>query len=118
MKFVAAALFALLLGQVTIVPFVTPETCSLLEQGRGDESDACTPLCPTCSCCTTGQVFAAGVATAMEPMTIAPPTQIHEAGDLPAGVLREVLHVRLRGLRRGSGVIHDPVAPEFAMMPR
>ncbi len=95
MKFLAATLFALLLGQVTIVPFVSPETCSLLEQGRQDESDACTPLCPTCSCCTTGQVFTAAVATAVAPLTTAPPEQLHEVGDLPAGVLREVLHVPL-----------------------
>lgn len=95
MRLVAATLFALLLGQVTIVPFVSPETCSLLEQGRQDESDACTPLCPTCSCCTTGQVFTAAVAVSVAPVTVAPPAQPHKAGDLPAGVLREVLHVPL-----------------------
>ena len=95
MKFVAATLFALLLGQVTIVPFVSPESCSLLEQGREDESDACTPLCPTCSCCTTGQVFTAAVATAAVPVTATLPAQLLEAGNLPAGVLREVLHVPL-----------------------
>jgi hypothetical protein len=95
MKFVAAALFALLLGQVSIVPFVSPETCGLLEQSRQDESDACTPLCPTCSCCTTGQVFTAAVTVAAAPLPVAPPEQLHEAGDLPVGVLREVLHVPL-----------------------
>ncbi len=95
MRLVAATLFALLLGQVTIVPFVSPETCSLLEQGRQDESDACTPLCPTCSCCTTGQVFTAAVAVSAAPLAVAPPEQLHEAGDLPAGALREVLHVPL-----------------------
>lgn len=95
MRLVAATLFALLLGQVTIVPFVSPETCSLLEQGRQDESDACTPLCPTCSCCTTGQVFTAAVAVSAAPLTVAPPEQLHEPGELPVGVLREVLHVPL-----------------------
>ncbi len=95
MKLVAATLLALLLGQLTVVPFVSPETCSLLEQGRQDESDACTPLCPTCSCCTTGQVFTASIATAVAPLALASPEQLDAVGNLPVGVLREVLHVPL-----------------------